>query len=388
MAAKPHKKFEWSVATLRDLVLVILGAGAIIYGLWFLLSRLGRVVLILILAIIFTITLSPLVDRLSTRWHRPWAVLTVVVGAVLVIAGGGTILGTIITGQIVVLVKHVPAHVHQISNMAPGVLAWLNHNGVRINVVSIEDKILANAGKISSLVVSQTLNIVTNIIGGVVDGVIVLFVTIYWLLDAERMQMAVLRLVPSQHRDLLIAVEHTLTRVVGGYVRGQLLLSAVVGAAFGLGSWIIGLPYPLLIGVLAAVMELIPLLGPILGAIVPLVMALTTGNPWVEVPEVAVLFAAVHLMESQILGPRIIRSQVGLHPVLSVLALMIGADWQGIWGALFAVPAAGILVAAWVAGVRVWRERVVLPSQPPGAASERILPASSESRNIIPEKGV
>ncbi len=388
MAAKPHKKFEWSVATLRDLVLVILGAGAIIYGLWFLLSRLGRVVLILILAIIFTITLSPLVDRLSTRWRRPWAVLTVVVGAVLVIAGGGTILGTIITGQIVVLVKHVPAHVHQISNMAPGVLAWLNHNGVRINVVSIEDKILANAGKISSLVVSQTLNIVTNIIGGVVDGVIVLFVTIYWLLDAERMQMAVLRLVPSQHRDLLIAVEHTLTRVVGGYVRGQLLLSAVVGAAFGLGSWIIGLPYPLLIGVLAAVMELIPLLGPILGAIVPLVMALTTGNPWVEVPEVAVLFAAVHLMESQILGPRIIRSQVGLHPVLSVLALMIGADWQGIWGALFAVPAAGILVAAWVAGVRVWRERVVLPSQPPGAASERILPASSESRNIIPEKGV
>lgn len=362
MAKSPKQKFSWSVASLRDLVLVVIGFGVIVYGLWFLLSRLGRVVLILILAIIFTITLSPLVDRLSLRMKRPWAVLIVVVGAVLVIVGGGSILGTVMTGQIVTLVKKIPANAQGISHWAPGFLAWLNHNDVHVNAVEIENKVLSNAGKVSTVLLDQTFNFVTNVIGGVVDGAIVLFVTIYWLLDAERMQVAVLRLMPEQHRDLVLAVEHTLTRVVGGYVRGQLLLSAVVGSAFGVGSWIIGLHYPLLIGAVAAVMELIPLLGPILGAIIPLVMAFL-GHPWVQVPEVAVMFAAVHLLESQILGPRIIRSQVGLHPVLSVLALMIGADWQGIWGALFAVPAAGILVAAWVAGVRVWRERVVLPSQ-------------------------
>lgn len=384
MPAKSNKRFQWTLSTMRDIVLTVLGIGAIIYSLWLILSRLGRVVLILILAIIFTITLSPLVDRLSTRWRRPWAVLVVVLGAVVVIVGGGTVLGTIMTGQIVSLIRKVPEHVHQLSALAPGFLAWLNHNDVHINVPEIEQKILANAGKVSSFVVSQTFNIVSNVIGGVVDGAIILFVTVYWLLDAERMQMAILRLVPNQHRDLVIAVEHTLTRVLGGYVRGQLLLSAVVGAAFGLGSWVIGLPYPILIGVLAGVMELIPLLGPILGALVPLAMAFG-GHPLIQVPEVGVLLAAVHLLESQILGPRIIRSQVGLHPVVSVLALMIGADWQGIWGALFAVPAAGILVAAWVAGVRVWRERVVLPMQhAPGAAPH----SSSDRRNILPEKGV
>lgn len=385
MAGNPKKRFQWTVATLRDIVLVILGTGAILYGLWFVLSRLGRVVLILILALIFTITLGPLVERLANRWHRSWAVLVVVLGAVIVIVGGGTLLGTLMTGQIVALIKRVPAHVHQLSTMAPGFLAWLHKNDINVNVHDIETKILANAGKVSSIVVSKTINFVTNIIGAMVDGALVLFITIYWLLDSERIKTAILRLVPIPRREAVIAVEHTLTRVVGGYVRGQLLLSAVVGSAFGLGSWVIGLPFPVLIGVIAGVMELIPLLGPILGAIIPLVMALMGGHPFVQVPEVAVLFAAVHLLESQILAPRIIRSQVGLHPVLSVLALMIGADWQGVWGALFAVPAAGILVAAWVAGVRVWRERVVLPTQ---AGTENSSAATPERRNILPKKGV
>lgn len=388
MPVKPSKRFQWTVATMRDLVLVILGTGAVIYSLWFVLSRLGRVVLILILALIVTITLGPLVDRLANRWRRPWAVLVVVLGAVVVFVGGGTLLGTLLTGQLVALIRKVPPHVHQLSTMAPGFLAWLHKNDININITALENKILANAGRVSSVVVAQAVHIVTNVVGGVVDGAIILFITVYWLLDSERMQAAVLRLVPLPRRDLVIAVEHTLTRVVGGYVRGQLLLSAVVGSAFGLGAWMIGLPFPVLIGAIAGVMELIPLLGPILGAIVPLVMALTGGHALVQVPEVVVLFAAVHVLESQILGPRIIRSQVGLHPVLSVLALMIGADWQGIWGALFAVPAAGIIVAAWLAAVRVWRERVVLPqSRGPGSAADAPT-ASAPARNIFPKKGV
>lgn len=391
MPQKSGHHFEWTIANLRDLVLVILGTGTILYGLWFFLAHVGRVVLILILAMIFTITLSPLVDWLSNRWSRPWAVLAVVFSAVVVIVGGGVLLGTVMTGQVVTLVKNVPDSVKHLSTLAPGMVNWLNHNNLHINLVEIENKILANAGKVSSVILSKTFNIISNVIGAVVDGAIVLFVTIYWLLDAERMQMAILRLVPSQHRDLVLAVEHTLNRVVGGYVRGQLLLSVVVGAAFGVGTWIIGLPFPVLIGAVAAIMELIPMLGPILGAIVPAVLALVGGHPWVQFPEVVVLFAAVHLLESQILGPRIIRSQVGLHPVISVLALMLGADWQGVWGALFAVPAAGILVAAWVAAGRVWRERVVLPSQTSHSSnSSDANPdnTASERRNVFPDRGV
>lgn len=388
MPVKPARQFHWTLATLRDLVLVILGSGVMLYGLWFVLARIGRVVLVVILALIFTLTLGPLVDRLTLRWRRPWAVLVVVLGAGLVVVGGGTVLGTLLTGQIVTLVKKAPAHVNQLSDLAPGFLAWLHRNDINVNMSDIEGRILANAGKLSSYVLSRTINIVTNVISGVVDGALTLFITVYLLLDSERIQAAVLRLVPAPNRDLVLAVERTVTRVVGGYVRGQLLLSAVVGSAFGFGSFAIGLPYPVLIGVLAGVMELIPLLGPILGAVMPFVLAIVGHHPWVQVPEVIALFAAVHIIEGQILGPRIIRSQVGLHPVLSVLALLIGADWQGIWGALFAVPAAGIIVAAWSAGVRVWRERVVLPAQSQPPPTNPVVATPETRRNVLPKKGV
>lgn len=351
-----------TLARLRDLVLVIIGIGVILIATTMALSRIANVVVVLVLAMMFEITLSPLVERLALIWKRPWAVLVVAGLSVVILVAGSVLLVTVIASQLAILVARLPTEFHIVTRHTPRILNGLSNIGLKISVTQIEDKIFSSMGQLSTFIVKQTVVIVTNLIDFIVDGVIILFITIYLLLEADRIQVAVLRLVPQPHRESLLAVEHTLTRVIGGYVRGQFLLSLIVGSGFGLGSWIIGLPYPLVIGVFAAVMELIPLLGPVLGAILPLVLALF-NNPWVAVPEVLVLLAAIHLLESQILGPRIIRNQVGLHPVLSVVALMIGAELQGIWGALFAVPAAGILVAAWVAAVRVWREKVVLPSQ-------------------------
>ncbi len=365
MTNPPSPRGSGSTTTLvriRDLVLVIIGIGVILIATTMALSRIANVVVVLVLAMMFEITLSPLVERLALIWKRPWAVLSAVGLSVLILVAGSVLLVTVIASQLANLVARLPTEFHIVTRHTPRILNGLSNIGLKISVTQIEDKIFSSMGQLSTFIVKQTVVIVTNLIDFIVDGVIILFITVYLLLEAERIQVAVLRLVPQQHRESLLAVEHTLTRVIGGYVRGQFLLSLIVGTGFGAGCWIIGLPYPLVIGVFAAVMELIPLLGPVLGAILPLVLALF-NNPWVAVPEVLVLLAAIHLLESQILGPRIIRNQVGLHPVLSVVALMIGAELQGIWGALFAVPAAGILVAAWVAAVRVWREKVVLPSQ-------------------------
>lgn len=363
--AKPEGgDFRDRVTMFRDVIFVVLGLGVIIYAAGAILSRIGSVVIVLIMAIVFEVTLSPLVDRLALHWRRPWAVATVVAGAVVILGVGGSLLVTVMSGQVAALVGHLPKEIKTLIRVTPGLVNGVHHLGLPIDLASLQDRFLASVGQISTIIVSRTFNIVATLINGLVDAAITVFITVYLLLDAERIQLAVLRLVPNQHRELLLAVEHTLTRVIGGYVRGQLTLSLLVGGGFGLGCWAIGLPYPLVLGLFAAIMELIPLLGPILGAVIPFILALFL-HPLVQVPELIGLLALVHLLESQILGPRIMRSQVGLHPVLAVLALMIGAELKGIWGALFAVPAAGIVVAAWVAGVRVWRERVVLPSQKP-----------------------
>ncbi|MDA8193258.1 MAG: AI-2E family transporter [Thermaerobacter sp.] len=348
----------------RDVVMVVLGLGVGIYAAWAVLSRIGPVVLVLVMAMVFEITLSPLVDRLALHWRRPWAVLMVVFGAIVTIIVGGGFLTTVLASQIASLVGKLPADVHRVIVATPGFMNWVGQLGIKVDVTQIQDRVLSSIGQVSTFIVTRTLNVVATLVNGLVDTVITGFITIYLLLDAERIQLAMLRLMPESKRDLLLAVEHTLVRVIGGYVRGQVALSIMIGGAFGIGCWIIGLPYPMVLGLLAGVMELVPLLGPVLGAIVPFLLALFL-HPLVQVPELLILLAAIHILESQVLVPRIMRSQVGLHPVLAVLALMIGAKLQGVWGALFAVPVAGMVVAAWVAGVRVWQERVVLPGETP-----------------------
>lgn len=360
------RRWTWSsgVRLARDLVMVLIGTGIIAMALASMLSRIGNVVLVLVLAIVVEIVLSPMVDKLAQYWNRAWAVFVVVFLAVVLVVFGGGLLIAILARQVVGLASRLPVDFTQLSMWTPGVLGWLNHLGINISLTQIEDRILTSVGNLSSIFITQTVNVVTHLVDTVINGAVTLFVIVYLLLDAERIHSAIIRLVPQDRRENLLAVEHTLSRVVGGYVRGQILLSLIVGGGFAIGSWGIGLPYPVVIGLVAAVMEMIPLIGPILGAIVPIGLAIFGGHIWSRVPEVLALVALIHLLESQVLGPRIIRSQVGLHPVLSVVALMIGADLKGVWGALFAVPAAGILVAAWIAGVRVWREKVVLPKEP------------------------
>ncbi len=372
---KPQR-LDWltRLRAARDAVMVLIGLGLVFWMVAIFISRVTNVVLVVVLGLIFQMLLSPIVERLSKVWPRGWAIFVVVLGSLVIVVGGGGTMVALLTHQLVGLVRRMPNDLTDLTQRAPGLLRWVNHLGLKVTASSIESKILSSAGVASSFVLTRLVGLITHLVDSVVESAITLFITIYLLIDGERIHLGIVRLVPAPQREGLLAVEHTLGRVVGGYVRGQLLLSSIVGVAFGLGSWMIGLPYPLVIGIVSSVMELIPLLGPILGAILPVLLALLSPRPWVNTGEVLALLGLVHLIESQLLGPRIIRAQVGLHPVLSVVALMIGADLWGVWGALFAVPAAGIIVAAWVAAVRVWREKVVIPASP--AAAEPIQPVT------------
>ncbi|MCL5967443.1 MAG: AI-2E family transporter [Firmicutes bacterium] len=359
---QPPRSFREKVAFARDVVLVLLGAGVIVVAIWSVLSRVGDVVLVLILSTMFSMFLSPSVKVLNRYMGRPWAVLIVVTAATALFLGGGVLVITVLIGQLAGLAANLPHELTQVANSASHLLVLAKQLGVSAQVSSLEGRLVSNVGTVSRVVLTQSLHFLLGLVSALGDAVITIFITVYLLLDTHRIQAAILRLVPTGNRSSMLDVQTTVTRVIRGYLRGQLMLSLVVGLGFGLGSWFIGLPYPFALGVFAGLMELIPLLGPVLAAIIPFLLALFGHHPYVQVLEVVVLYTAVHVLESQILVPRIMRSQVGLHPVLSVVALMTGALLLGIWGAVFAVPVAGIIVAAWIAGVGAWRRRLVLQS--------------------------
>jgi predicted PurR-regulated permease PerM len=190
--------------------------------------------------------------------------------------------------------------------------------------------------------------------------VLVIVVSIYILLDMPRLQRAVDRRFPPHPGSpaLLPRIERSLA----SYVRGQFLLSLIIGTSAGLGMWILGITglvpgadrYAVLFGAWVAVTEVIPYLGPWLGAIPPIVYALVVhplGAVWV-----ALLFLGIHQIEGHIVVPNVMGSALRLHPLLVIFGLLAGGEIYGLAGALIALPLLAAARAIW----EFFSERVVL----------------------------
>ncbi|HEX5440212.1 MAG TPA: AI-2E family transporter, partial [Ktedonobacterales bacterium] len=139
----------------------------------------------------------------------------------------------------------------------------------------------------------------------------------------------------------------------GGYIRGQLTLSALVGVLVGASMYVLSIPYAILLGFMAFVLEFIPFLGVLISGAACVLVALTQG--FINALIVLAVFVIIHIIEGDVVGPRIVGSAIGLHPVISIIALIAGAELFGLWGALFAAPIAGVVQAVTVAFWREWK---------------------------------
>jgi len=201
--------------------------------------------------------------------------------------------------------------------------------------------------------VGSVVPLLTGLVGAVLDVILVAVLSIYLLAGGSRVSDWLRRNMPQQQQGNMKFLLDTLQRVVGGYIRGQLLLCGFIGLLVGVGMQVIGVPYALLLGVLAFVLEFIPVLGTLVSGAICVLLALTKG--WVIALIVLVYFVVVHVIEGDVVGPRIVGKAIGLHPVVSLAAVIAGAELFGITGALFASPVAGVLQALLVAIWTEWR---------------------------------
>lgn len=167
--------------------------------------------------------------------------------------------------------------------------------------------------------------------------------SLYLLLDAPRIRDLTLALVKPAHRKHVALIESEVVRVFGSYLRGQLLLALVMFVFTTIALTALGLPYAWLLGAFAGATELIPVLGPIIGAAPALLLA--AAQPFPMVLWVFLVFVFIQQVEAHILGPRISAHAVGLRPLIVMLALLVGLQLGGLLGALFVVPLAGVIWA-------------------------------------------
>ncbi len=198
------------------------------------------------------------------------------------------------------------------------------------------------------------LPLLTGLFSGILDFILVAVLSIYLLTSGSQVTSWLRRNMPDQQQGRVRFLLDTLQRVVGGYIRGQLIMCGLVGVLVGAGMYVIGVPFALLLGVLAFVLEFIPVLGTLTSGAICVLLALTRG--WLIAVIVLAYFIVVHIIEGDVVGPRIVGKTIGLHPVVSMAALIAGAELFGIPGALLASPVAGVIQAFLVAIWTEWRE--------------------------------
>lgn len=188
----------------------------------------------------------------------------------------------------------------------------------------------------------NVFNFVSAIFGGILSFMVIIVFSFYLAAQEKGIENFLRMIVPLPYESYALDIWKRSQRTLGGWLRAQLLLGAVVGVLIFFGLTFLGIRNSLLLAALAAIFEIIPVVGPILAAIPAVAIALLASP--LTAGAVVLLYIAVQQIESQVIVPVVMRKAVGLNPLLVVLALLIGAKIGGIFGLLLAVPITAVMV--------------------------------------------
>ncbi len=354
----------------------LVGLPILLLLLWVVAGAVRHVVFLFLVALLIALLLSPLVRLVQrVRFPRGFAVAFVyLVFAVALIAAIGA-LGTVLVSETKTAAKRVDSYFTDINGRTDEVAAdrdvdrlqdWLDTHGLSsIHVQKrghdlVSDIRSQDVGKYTNKVVDFLEGAAISIGKLLFSLIVIIVVSIYMLLDFPRFTRAIDKRFPPHpgSESLLMRMEHSLV----SYVKGQALVSLIIGTSAGVGLWVLGvvgaLPngekYALVFGAWVAVTELIPYLGPWLGAIPPFLYALVVDP--VSAIWVGLLFLGIHQIEGHVVVPNVMGSALRLHPLLVIFGLLAGGEIYGLPGALIALP----LLAAGRAMWEFFSERVEL----------------------------
>ncbi len=347
-------------ATRRDQIAVILGGLVLTAFILWILSHVARAMVLLLLASLLAYILMP-----GERWLRKFvprwlALLLVYIALIAVIGGLGYLAITTAIQQFGLVAQSITSLFSNGPHGEPSpiIRALLNFGISPSQISQMQQYLISQTAGIQQ----QVIPVLQSLINGTLDTVLLVVMSIYLLIDGERVTTWLTTQTPEPARGRIRSFLQTLHHVVGGYVRGQFTLSLIIGILVGVGMWILRVPAAIFLGVLAFVLEFIPIVGVFVSGAVCVLLAMTVG--WGNAILVLVYFIFVHIIEGEVLGPRIVGRAVGLHPAISIAALIAGADLFGILGALLAAPTAGLIQVVIVDLYDEWHKGQVDTGQP------------------------
>jgi predicted PurR-regulated permease PerM len=335
----------------RALIRYALVGLALTVALSWMLFLVRSALLLIYVSALIAIGLSPLVNAIERRratrrhWLKPvprlgerrlprWTAILIIYLCIIgvLVAVGMMVIPPLVT-QARDLWERFPDLLHTAQ-------VWLIDHGVMSRELSVSEAVQKSPVG-GSDAVGTVLGAVWGFVGGIFGIVTILILTFYLLVDGDDIVKTFVRLFPTGERLRVEDACRRVTNKVSAWLGGQLLLAAIIGTSAAIGLWLLGVPYFYVLALIAAIGELIPVVGPVLSAIPALLVALTVSPTLVL--GVAIFFFAQQQFENHLLVPKVMERQVGVSAVTVIISLLIGGSLLGIVGALLAVPTAAIL---------------------------------------------
>ncbi len=331
---------HWSTSTKRTVVVIILVLLALV------IYRFRAVIPPLVVAFLLAFILDPIVGFVTDRLHFSRGAATTLVFLLLIVIGLG-ILAAPVTAvpsiQRAVLSVQID-FTRIIADIGAFFERPVEIGGYSLDLSSVYEELSAMLSRFVGSVAQGTLDVVFSIASGAFWLIFVLMASFYLVKDAGRIVDQLDDLAPPGYRDDFVRLRQQITEVWNAFLRGQLLLGLALAVITTVVCLAVGVPYAGVLGLIAGVMELVPTLGPVIAMIPAVLVALfqgssflPLGNFWFAVL-VAGLYIVIQQIEGNLLLPRILGRSLNLHPLLVLIAIIVGGSLAGILGMLLAAP--------------------------------------------------
>jgi predicted PurR-regulated permease PerM len=303
----------------------------------------SQILLILFLAWLLAFVMSPVARFFETQLRISRGIAVLVAYLLALVALGFVLFttGAAITQQLAAATNEFPQTARKIEATLAGYQSTLGLTRFDIDLVGLFRSAQDQLGNLAGAIFNQAQAIAGATLATLGALFLILILSLYMLADSERLLAKLNRVVPRQYSDELQILESSVARAFGGFLRAQLVLAVVQALLVAIVGTIFGIKYLFLVGTLSALAMVIPFFGPPLALIPPIVAA------WIYTPDTflisTVILVAVQTVVVNWLQPRLMRDALGMHPILVLVGLLVGAQVAGVWGALFGIPVIAVL---------------------------------------------
>jgi predicted PurR-regulated permease PerM len=336
---KGVKRWSSSTKTIVILLVVVL-LGLIVY-------RFQDVIPPLVIALLLAFILDPIADFLTNRLHLSRGLAAVVVILILIVALAGAAATPV--AAVPTIQQAVESMQEETTDVINEIGRFLNQPpitflGYELDLGEFYDDLSQLLRSFVASVAQETIDIALSIASGFLWLIFVLMITFYLLKDADRLIEQLDRLPPPDYRQDFVLLRRQITDVWNAFLRGQLLLGVVIALVTTAGCIALGIQYAPVLGLLAGLLEVVPSIGPTIAAVPAILLALLQENTlfgmsnfWYAVL-VAGMYIVIQQLENNLIVPRIMGRSLNLHPVLVLIAVVVGGSLGGVLGILLAAP--------------------------------------------------